>query len=298
MVKTKKKSKKNTSKVLNFSFIGDLYDKVYKELSKLPKKELEEVENKVNESTRTNYELTTFIHACINNRFKGLDLKKYLPNIPEYIDKKTSDVNNVCIKDYKYDSFLGEGAYGSVILATKQGKKYAIKKLGLKNYSSSVNSYNTYDSLQNEITISKKMSKLGIGPKLYDYFYCKTKDYYTLYIVIEHMTEGSLDKWLQKDTKHKLSPELKKEIKRKLDIMHKHKVFHGDIAPRNMLLTKKNGKMDIYLGDFGLAQEEKDFYKRNDDDLKLSLSSGNYNKSNTFKDLVINYILTMYEIKF
>ena len=242
MVKTKKKSKKNTSKVLNFSFIGDLYDKVYKELSKLPKKELEDVKNKVNESTRSNYELTTFIHACINNRFKGSDLKKYLPNIPEYIDKKTSDVNNVCIKDYKYDSFLGEGAYGSVILATKQGKKYAIKKLGLKNYSSSVNSYNTYDSLQNEITITKKMSKLGIGPKLYDYFYCKTKDYYTLYIVMEHMTEGSLDKWLQKDTKHKLSPELKKEIKRKLDIMHKHKVFHGDIASRNMLLTKKNGK--------------------------------------------------------
>ena len=56
--------------------------------------------------------------------------------------------------------------------------------------------------------------------------------------------------------------------------------------------------MDIYLGDFGLAQEEKDFYKRNDDDLKLLLSSGNHNKSNTFKDLVINYILTMYEIKF
>ena len=112
------------------------------------------------------------------------------------------------------------------------------------------------------------------------------------------MTEGSLDKWLLKSG-NKLTPQLKKELKQKLDILHKNNIYHLDIAERNILLTKKGERLEIFLGDFGISLSSNEILKqqenRNNTDLLRVLSIEKVENINT---LVIKSMIYLHTFKF
>ena len=222
--------------------------------------------------------------------------KKYLPKIEEYKGRVHTKAFNFCIKDYNYEKHLGEGYFGNVILASKGKQKVAIKIVNLDRYDNE-GMYN-YKNIENEIKLTKKMSKLGVGPNLYDAFYCNQNGRYSLYLVLEYMTEGSLDKWLLQSG-NKLTPQLKKELKQKLDILHKNNIYHLDIAERNILLTKKGERLEIFLGDFGISLSSKEILKqqenRNNTDLLRVLSIEKVENINT---LVIKSMIYLHTFKF
>ena len=119
------------------------------------------------------------------------------------------------------------------------------------------NSISTFKKLNKEIEISKKMGELGIGPKIFDVYYCNDNDLFKLYIIMQNMSEGTLADW-KSNPENKFTPQLKNELKKKLDIMHKNGYFHRDIHDNNVLINNNNGKIEVYLGDFGLSDKEDD----------------------------------------
>ena len=166
---------------------------------------------------------------------------------------------NCCFGDYKVLHELGAGDYGTVYLVEKDAKKYAIKTqhININNVYVSLN--DSMKEMKNEIDISKKMGEMNIGPKLYDYYMCQPDmDKITVFIIMEWMTEGTLDNWLQNN---KLSKSQEATILKKIKQMHDAGIVHADIHSQNIFVTKKKSKTEFYIGDFGLSKTVKDLVK-------------------------------------
>jgi len=71
------------------------------------------------------------------------------------------------------------------------------------------------------------------------------------------MTEGTLFNWLNTNS---LSNTHKKMIVDKIKKMHKKKIIHNDLHLGNIFVTKKKGKIEFYLGDFGESMGPSNIY--------------------------------------
>ena len=285
-------------KIIDMSFISIKYNKLHKKYSKMSIKKRDEIQQAISEQPKisSEWEISNFIKFCVNNNFtlKKREIKKNLSSIKEYVN--TNKGKNTCLKGYKYERDLGSGSFGNVILASKGGHKYAIKVIGLENYSST--SYYNYNNINNEIKLTREMSKLGVGPEFHEAFYCFNGNNSSLYIVLEYMNEGSLEQWKIKTGKQ-IPTDLKKDLKTKLNLLHKNDIFHLDIAERNILLTNKNGKLEVYLGDFGISMSKeqllKDHSNRNTIDLLNILSEETITN---IDKLVIKSMIYLHSFKF
>jgi len=150
---------------------------------------------------------------------------------------------------YRVLGRIGDGAYGSVILAIKldSGEKVAIKRMKRKCHS--------WEEAMNlrEVKSLKKLSHSNVI-KLREVI----RENETLFFVFEHMKENLYqlvkDRYERGD---KAMPEatlrnILLQIVEGLAYMHKHGFFHRDLKPENVLC---NGTDTIKLGDFGLARE-------------------------------------------
>ena len=117
--------------------------------------------------------------------------------------------------------------------------------------------------IKNEIDISQKMGEMNIGPKLYDYYMCQPDmNKISIFMVMEWMTEGSLNNWLQNN---KLTKAQENSILKKIQKMHEVGIVHADLHDQNILVTKRKSKSEFYIGDFGLSKTVKDLVKQQED---------------------------------
>ena len=253
------KTRKKTNKKINIDLteIPRIYIKLWNTYSKLPHSQLikkeKQLTNKIDTldffNYNTVYDLIDFIIKK-SNLYKEFILKKEKNTIYIPTNSKKKDA---CLKEYKKMKELGSGAFGNVILASKKKYKYAIK---IQNTNDPEIDYNM------EVEIAKKMGELGIGPKIYESYYCKDKEKYILFIVQDYINGGTLGEWIENGKK--FTPALKKQLIDKVDKMHKYGFFHNDLHDRNIFIqTYKNKKPEIFIGDFGLSKTSQTFSQGN-----------------------------------
>ncbi|KAI8786914.1 serine/threonine-protein kinase MAK [Biomphalaria glabrata] len=146
---------------------------------------------------------------------------------------------------YQISKQLGDGTYGSVLLATtvETNEKVAIKKMKKKYYS--------WDECLNlrEVKSLRKLNHPNIV-KLKEVI----RENDMLYFVFEFMKENLYQMMKDRD---KLLPEsvvrnITYQVLQGLTFMHKHGFFHRDLKPENLLC---NGTEQVKIADFGLARE-------------------------------------------
>ncbi|KAL3869478.1 hypothetical protein ACJMK2_042155 [Sinanodonta woodiana] len=146
---------------------------------------------------------------------------------------------------YTIQKQLGDGTYGSVLLATsvETGEKVAIKKMKKKYYS--------WDECLNlrEVKSLRKLNHANII-KLKEVI----RENDQLFFVFEYMKENLYQMTKDRD---KLFPEsvvrnIMYQVLQGMAFMHKHGFFHRDLKPENLLCS---GPDCIKIADFGLARE-------------------------------------------
>ncbi|KAK3601543.1 hypothetical protein CHS0354_027683 [Potamilus streckersoni] len=146
---------------------------------------------------------------------------------------------------YTIQKQLGDGTYGSVLLATsvETGEKVAIKKMKKKYYS--------WDECLNlrEVKSLRKLNHANII-KLKEVI----RENDQLFFVFEYMKENLYQMTKDRD---KLFPEsvvrnIIYQVLQGIAFMHKHGFFHRDLKPENLLCS---GPDCIKIADFGLARE-------------------------------------------
>ena len=164
-----------------------------------------------------------------------------------------------CFGDYKVIHEIGSGAFGTVYLVEKDNKKYAIKTQHINFNNVWLTPNQHMKQIKNEIDITKKMGDMDIGPKLYDYYICQPDmNKISIFMVMELMTEGSLNNWLQNN---KLTKAQENNIVNKIEKMHKAGIVHADIQDHNILVTKRKSKIEFYIGDFGISKTVENLIK-------------------------------------
>lgn len=154
--------------------------------------------------------------------------------------------------NYEELEVLGEGAYGKVYKIKLNDKIYALKEQNILNYYPA-------SVFIHEINLLKKVNKIKpkIAPKYYKSWIYDNNGY----ILMEYFNCGTL--WEYKK-KHKLSSGDKNNIKKLIKILHKNKIYHGDLHENNILVECKNKKaVRFYLNDFGISNQNKNLIKNN-----------------------------------
>ncbi len=98
--------------------------------------------------------------------------------------------------------------YGDVFKGRGEKYNYAIKVINIEKMDDDVlywQKANTLENLEKEAEITRKMGELGIGPRLFDVYYCEDKGVPKYYFMMEHMNQGSLKIYLKK-SKMKKTP--------------------------------------------------------------------------------------------
>ena len=191
--KVDRKCKKN-NKMINIMKIKNLYLKLQKFLMNQNKDFIDKLNMEI-----SNKEIDNNKRIIIENIFKKFGNDNKNEKVSNKIKSKKPNLKgeNKCFTDYKVIRELGSGAFGTTFLTEKKEKQYAIKQIEIR-----LNPWNDklnvqIDNIKKEIEISIKMGEINIGPKIYDYYMCKTMGKLSVYIVMDYMNLGTLKDWLQ-----------------------------------------------------------------------------------------------------
>jgi predicted Ser/Thr protein kinase len=153
-----------------------------------------------------------------------------------------------CLKGYTLIKTLGAGTYGEVSLVEKKGKECAVKRVPVYNQAN-------INTVRNEIDIMLKLKGTNIGPILHDYMFCKSEETgNAMYLFMEYFNLGTL---AENQVMFDKNPRLQKQLNSKMARLHALGIRHNDVSNNkgNVLLHRHtNGKVEVYLGDFGRAQ--------------------------------------------
>ncbi len=138
---------------------------------------------------------------------------------------------------------LSEGAEAKIYLEKNKNKKIILKERIKKNY--------RHKKLDEKIVYSRTKKEYKILKKLEEntknktsLFFNKAIEYKKNKLKLQYIEGKELQK---KDYENK---KIIREIAKKIFLMHKNKIIHGDITPKNILKTKEE---KIYFIDFGLS---------------------------------------------
>ncbi|PKY33571.1 kinase-like protein [Rhizophagus irregularis] len=153
--------------------------------------------------------------------------------------------NNYSFADFKFQSILGEGRSGKILLCEFRGNTIALKSADL-----SKTPLDIVEEMKKEVEIYKILADIQgkYIPKLICY------DYYGggMSFVIGMTIVGTP---LCND--HKLTKQQKAQALKVLKKIHDHKILHNDIWKENILVDSKG---NVFLIDFGMASRD-DFHK-------------------------------------
>ena len=279
---------------LNMDKIGDLYMKLYKKYHKLDIIKLYtlvksfEIRSSLTDSIFLS-NMNTFVDKIYNN----------LKNNKEYIDfqlkkltniKKTSSKN--CFKNYTFIRYINEGHFGKTYLVKKNKKQYVIKTINLSRYlDPSRESRFKIEDINHEIENHLTLSKLGITPKIYEYYMCDIDNNPHVLIVMEYMNMGTL--WDYLTAGNTFTKKMKVQLKKKIDLMHSKGIFHNDFHEQNILLHRNDSlDIEVYISDLGLSKSVEKMEQNNIPDLwkKDSQYKESLLKKIVIYDIIFNYI--------
>lgn len=151
---------------------------------------------------------------------------------------------------YEKLEFLGSGATGEVQLVkdVKTGLKSALKLLR-PNVTSFQNPANSLEGFKHEFSVLKDINHPNIA-KVYDIG--RDQSSQRFYICTEYVKGKSAFK----ETENLTITEIENlfiQALRALNYLHKKKIYHFDIKPDNLLITKINENLVLKIIDFGFA---------------------------------------------
>lgn len=177
---------------------------------------------------------------------------------------------------------IGSGAFGIVYKINNNTAVKIEKLLPSANIS----------TIKNEFKFSKLAGELGIGPKVYDTFFCTGKDGTYSIIYMDFINGQTLKDWLNKNKSEQLKLDVKIILTQKINLLHKHKMFHNDLHSENIIVIEANKKIkDVFIIDYGTVEDiETNYHKRIEYDNK-DMQSIFGNKLNKEKDNIVKYVI-------
>jgi serine/threonine protein kinase len=149
---------------------------------------------------------------------------------------------------------LGEGFGGSVFLVERNGAKIALKQLRIQNDSACLSPEEILDNFKQEFTTLKKLNHPHIL-RILDFGFDSKENLY--YFTTEYIEGKDIFDATRESTPEEVE-ELFVQTLRALSYLHSQRVYHLDIKPQNILVTKnKDGKKIAKLIDFGIAGFQK-----------------------------------------
>lgn len=141
---------------------------------------------------------------------------------------------------------VGEGAYGAVFYGCLDDECHT--RVAIKF---------SKKSLKSEYEIGKKLSELGVAPRVYLYGYCQSKK--MEYMYYEYASHGSVEDFVKKHGKTLRASDYKAILYQVYKLLRKvHRVYpsyrHYDLHPGNVLVNNVRGKMRLLLSDFGMSE--------------------------------------------
>ena len=178
-----------------------------------------------------------------NLQYTADTFTKFIPNYKNNEIEQNLEIN----QNYKEIKPLGSGAFGKVILISKDNNYYALKKINIMGLSNE-----EIETCKNEINILRRFDSNFIVK-----YHNSYKDNNFLNIIMEYGGDSNLKKFIQKyKDKNQLidEPILKKiiyQICLGLQEIHKANIIHRDLKPENIFINENN---DIKIGDFGISK--------------------------------------------
>ena len=114
-------------------------------------------------------------------------------------------------------------------------------------------------------------------PHIVQFFGIYTSPSNEMFIVLEFMAEGSLDKFLPSMQQQLSSSDLIQMAIHSITGMiylEQNNIIHRDLALRNLLVTKVNDKFTVKVSDFGMSRSvEKGYYQSTQTSIPVKWSS-------------------------
>ena len=195
------------------------------------------------------------------------------------LHKMASPPNYKTIGEYQIDTnednALGRGMYGTVFPGKGVvGKRFLFEKDLPANF---------YEEVNREADIMINMPPHDNVAKGLDYQKRDTTNFVQVWIIMEHCTLGSLDKYATQTT---LS------LSQKIDVMlqslaglkhiHRQKIIHRDIKPANILITGNEDIPRIKLCDFGMSRFIDRMGEHSVRQMSVAVGTPNYNAPELF----------------
>lgn len=194
---------------------------------------------------------------------KDLPIDSALPQ--KMVHDITTESNPINTR-YRIGRTLGEGTFGKVYKAVDLRKKQqvAIKEIDL-TYLSQTHRSRYFDytihylkEIYKEYKLIRGLSRTGCAPHIacpLDFFVVHDRrNMVKAYIVME-LYDGDLSQIKQSRDYPKVTFEQRWEWVRQLieglQTLHSHGILHRDLKPNNVLYKVVNGKINLYLTDFG-----------------------------------------------
>ena len=274
---------KPSHKLIDIKRIKKYHKKCIQKLRKYSEEELNAIREKIGKINIDNKKLIILDNIFINLN-SDQDKDKY-----HHVDFKLKEVKpkeilqHKCLSSYRFIKELGQGAFGKTYLVEKNKKEYAIKEITTKNMF--IAKKEMIHKNKKEIQTAIKMGKLNIGPKIYDSYICNDKGEVKMFLIMEHMTEGSLLKWMESNV---LTSDHKQQIQMKIKKMHSLNYYHADTHVENIFVTKNKNKIEFYIGDFGQSYAGLNDIKHilSNNDMNMLQNSLRYNMNQKYNELI------------
>jgi tRNA A-37 threonylcarbamoyl transferase component Bud32 len=263
-----------------------------KELSKLDKKSDKEIDDLYAKEFQKADPKVNFLYQIFEKEYKNIvfesKLKSVLKKNKIPLDSLSLLDDTDYIKNYGYTGAkeIGKGFYGTVYLAEKNRKKYAIKiQNSDRNYYAGIEHF--LEQNINEYEKLKKLNKYSISPKVYDIkiIYNENKMQVYSLIFMEHIDGISLEKYIEK--KGKLNEKYKKKLSEKIAKLHELGIFHRDLHKNNIIVIKKGKDVDFMIIDLGSAISKKNILDNANKNDKRVLENFIYKNPDENKKLYI-----------
>jgi len=233
-----------------------------KELSKLDKKSDKEIDDLYAKDVEKADPKVNFLYNMFDKHYKD---KLFIINLLSLLKKYKLSIDYLSFLDdidyiknlgYTGVSKIGSGGYGTVYLAKKNKKKYAIKMQKFtKDYYWSIEKF--LESNINEYEKLKMLRKYSISPRVYDIKFIFNENKMEVYslIFMEHIDGITLSQY--KEKKGPLNDSDNKKLNEKVAKMHKLGIYHLDLHDKNIIVIKKGKNIDFMIIDMGLSKSSK-----------------------------------------
>lgn len=150
------------------------------------------------------------------------------------------------VNNYSLVKKIGCGRYSKVFLAINGDKRYAVKRISLKDLSRTTNGVM---QLEREIRLMRRFNHKNIL-KLHEVLHSVSEDH--VYLILELAECGSIESLLNRGYQFEINSirSIIKQISDALHYIHSKGFVHQDVKPGNILLSSEGR---ILLADFGIG---------------------------------------------